>query len=173
MARAWIGLGANLGDPVAQLEFAFARLAQLPDTRLIARSLLYRSDPVGPPGQPDYCNAVAELDTALAPEALLAALLAIERDAGRVRDGIRWAARLLDLDLLHVDGVRLDTPGLTLPHPHLHARNWVLVPLAALAPGLVIPGVGAVADRAAAIGVRGLREWGADAPDACASVAAP
>lgn len=173
MARAWLGLGANLGEPAAQLALALQRIAALPKTRLVARSSLYRSDPVGPAGQPDYCNAVAEIDTALPPAELLEALLAIERDAGRTRDGIRWAARLLDLDVLHVDGVVLDTPTLRLPHPRLHERNWVLVPLAEIAPTLVIPGLGEVAALAAAIGARGLRKWPADAADGCASVAAP
>lgn len=173
MARAWIGLGANLGAPAVQVAFALTRIAALPDTRLRARSSLYRSDPVGPPGQPDYCNAVAEIETTLPPQALLDALLAIEREAGRVRDGQRWGARRLDLDLLHVEGVTLDTPTLTLPHPHLHERNWVLVPLAEIAPTLAIPQIGTVAERAVAIGFGGLRRWPADATDGCASVAAP
>jgi 2-amino-4-hydroxy-6-hydroxymethyldihydropteridine diphosphokinase len=158
--RAWLGLGANLGEPAAQVERALQQIAALPGTRLIARSSLYRSDPVGPPGQPDYCNAVCEIDTALAPEALLDAVLAIEADHGRVRDGTRWTARRLDIDLLHVDGVALDSGRLSLPHPHLPQRNWVLVPLAEIAPALVIPGHGPVAQLAAAIGQAGLsRGW--------------
>lgn len=160
MPRAWLGLGANLGEPAAQVERALQQIAALPGTRLIARSSLYRSDPVGPPGQPDYCNAVCEIDTALAPEALLDAVLAIEADHGRVRDGTRWTARRLDIDLLHVDGVALDSVRLSLPHPHLPQRNWVLVPLAEIAPALVIPGHGPVAQLAAAIGQAGLsRGW--------------
>lgn len=159
MLQAWLGLGANLGDPVAQVERALAQIAALPDTRLIARSSLYRSDPVGPAGQPDYCNAVCQLETGLRPEALLDAVLAIEVDNGRVRDGIRWAARLLDIDLLHIDGVALDTPRLSLPHPHLHERNWVAVPLAEIAPLLSIPGIGAVSALAERLGSAGLRPW--------------
>ncbi|WP_293367709.1 2-amino-4-hydroxy-6-hydroxymethyldihydropteridine diphosphokinase [Nevskia sp.] len=159
MFQAWLGLGANLGDPVAQLERAFAQIAALPETRLIARSSLYRSDPVGPAGQPDYCNAVCQLETALSPEALLDAVLAIEVDNGRVRDGIRWAARLLDIDLLHVDGIIRDTKHLSLPHPHLHERNWVAVPLAEIAPQLVIPGIGAISALAERLGRAGLRRW--------------
>jgi len=157
--RAWLGLGANLGDPVAQVERALLQIAALPETRLIARSSLYRSDPVGPPGQPDYCNAVCEIETALAPEALLDAVLAIEVDNGRTRDGIRWTARRLDIDLLHVDGVACDTPRLNLPHPQLHRRNWVLVPLAEITPALTIPGLGAIAKLAAQLGMGGLSRW--------------
>lgn len=171
--RVWLGLGANLGDPSAQVERAFVRLAALPETRLIARSSLYRSDPVGPAGQPDYCNAVCELDTALSPEGLLDAVLAIEVDSGRVRDGVRWAARTLDIDLLHVDGVSLDTPRLTLPHPHLHQRNWVLLPLVEIAPALVIPGIGAIGALATRAGSAGLRRWAADDRNPCAIFAAP
>lgn len=159
MRRAWLGLGANLGDPVAQVERALLQIAALPQTRLIARSSLYRSDPVGPPGQPDYCNAVCEIETALAPEALLDAVLAIEVDNGRTRDGIRWTARRLDIDLLHVDGVACDTPRLNLPHPQLHRRNWVLVPLAEITPALTIPGLGAIATLAAQLGMGGLSRW--------------
>ncbi|MCX7062805.1 MAG: 2-amino-4-hydroxy-6-hydroxymethyldihydropteridine diphosphokinase [Gammaproteobacteria bacterium] len=159
MRRAWLGLGANLGDPVAQVERALLQIAALPQTRLIARSSLYRSDPVGPPGQPDYCNAVCEIETAFAPEALLDAVLAIEVDNGRTRDGIRWTARRLDIDLLHVDGVACDTPRLNLPHPQLHRRNWVLVPLAEITPALTIPGLGAIATLAAQLGMGGLSRW--------------
>lgn len=159
MPRAWLGLGANLGDPVAQVERALVQIAALPDTRLIARSSLYRSDPVGPAGQPDYCNAVCEIDTALAPEALLDAVLAIEVDNGRTRDGTRWTARLLDIDLLHVDGIACDTPRLSLPHPHLSQRNWVAVPLAEIAPALAIPGIGAIAGLAERLGHAGLHRW--------------
>ncbi|MBA4285364.1 MAG: 2-amino-4-hydroxy-6-hydroxymethyldihydropteridine diphosphokinase [Xanthomonadaceae bacterium] len=159
MRRAWLGLGANLGDPAAQVERALRQIAALPDTRLIVRSSLYRSDPVGPPGQPDYCNAVCEIETALAPEALLDAVLAIEVDNGRTRDGSRWTARLLDIDLLHVEGVACDTPRLSLPHPQLPLRNWVLVPLAEIAPTLAIPGQGAVTALAARLGRGGLSRW--------------
>lgn len=157
--RVYLGLGANLGTPAQQIVDAFDRIAALPDTALLARSSLYRSDPVGPKGQPDYCNAAAIIDTALAPLALLDALHAIEHAAGRQRDGIRWAARLLDLDILHIDGMTLAEPRLTVPHPHLHERNWVLVPLAEIAPALDIPGLGPVSARAAAAGTAGLRLW--------------
>lgn len=157
--RVYLGLGANLGTPAAQVERALALIAALPETTLIARSPLYRSDPVGPAGQPDYCNAACMIDTTLEPLALLDAMQAIEVDAGRIRDGIRWAARLLDIDLLHIEGLSLSTPRLRLPHPHLQERNWVLVPLADFAPTLDIPGLGIVSDLAAAIGRAGLRPW--------------
>lgn len=159
MVRAYLGLGANLGQPAQQVEAAFAAIAALPGTRLAARSALYRSDPVGPPGQPDYCNAACVIDTALAPLVLLAALQAIEDAGGRIRDGVRWAARHLDIDILHIEGIASADPRLTLPHPQLAHRNWVLVPLAEIAPQLEIPGVGAVAALAAAIGNAGLRRW--------------
>lgn len=141
--RAWVGLGANLGDPRATLQAAFEALSALPRTRLTARSSLWRSAPVDADG-PDFLNAVAVLTTGLAPTALLAALQAVETAHGRRRP-YRHAPRSLDLDLLlHGDTV-LHTPGLTLPHPRLHLRAFVLEPLAEIEPGLQIPGLGAIA----------------------------
>jgi len=143
-ARAYVGLGSNLEDPRAQIERAFAALARLPHSRLIARSSLYRSAPVGFPAQPDFINAAAALATTLAPRALLAALLELERRQGRVRAGPRFGPRTLDLDLLLYDRLVLATGGLTLPHPRLHERAFVLYPLAEIAPGLEVPGRGPV-----------------------------
>lgn len=140
--RIFVGLGANLGDARATLEAALAALAALPDTRLMARSSYYRTAPVDA-GGPDYLNAVAELRSGLAPEALLDALQAIEQQHGRERP-YRNAPRTLDLDLLLVGALRLDTPRLTLPHPRLHQRAFVLAPLAELAPELAIDGLGDV-----------------------------
>lgn len=157
--RVYLGLGANLGTPAAQVERALALIAALPETTLAARSPLYRSDPVGPGDQPDYCNAACMVDTTLEPLALLDAVQSIEVDAGRIRDGTRWVARLLDIDLLHIEGLSLSTPRLRLPHPHLQERNWVLVPLADFAPTLNIPGLGIVSELATAIGQAGLRPW--------------
>lgn len=157
--RVYLGLGANLGTPAAQVERALTLIAAMPETTLIARSPLYRSDPVGPGDQPDYCNAACMVDTTLEPLALLDAVQSIEVDAGRIRDGTRWAARLLDIDLLHIEGLSLSTPRLCLPHPHLQERNWVLVPLADFAPTLNIPGLGIVSELATAIGQAGLRPW--------------
>lgn len=142
---AYIGLGANLHDPAAQLRSALAELAQLPDTRVTARSRFYLSKPLGPKDQPDYLNAVAALETRLEPPELMRHLLAIEAQHGRQRspDG-RWGARSLDLDLLMYGALALQTRELTLPHPELHKRSFVLYPLAELAPDLVIPGHGPV-----------------------------
>ncbi|MET4162507.1 2-amino-4-hydroxy-6-hydroxymethyldihydropteridine diphosphokinase [Marinobacterium sp. MBR-111] len=136
--RAWIGLGSNLEDPLAQVSTALQELTQLPDTTLAARSSLYRSDPVGPPGQPDYINAVAALDTRLEPEALLDALQAIEQMHQRVRK-IHWGPRTLDLDLLLYGDQVISTPRLIVPHAYMTERNFVLWPLAELAPELILP----------------------------------
>lgn len=136
--RAWIGLGSNLEDPLAQVSTALQELTQLPDTTLAACSSLYRSDPVGPPGQPDYINAVAALDTRLEPEALLDALQAIEQMHQRVRK-IHWGPRTLDLDLLLYGDQVISTPRLTVPHAYMTERNFVLWPLAELAPELILP----------------------------------
>ncbi|MFN3376328.1 MAG: 2-amino-4-hydroxy-6-hydroxymethyldihydropteridine diphosphokinase [Burkholderiaceae bacterium] len=134
---AWVGLGANLGDAQAALQRAVQALASLPGTRLVALSSLYRSAPVDA-GGPDYWNAVAALHTALAPQPLLEALLAIEQTEGRLRP-YRNAPRTLDLDLLLHGPERVRTPTLTLPHPRLHERAFVLQPLAELLPGGVAP----------------------------------
>ncbi|MET3999326.1 2-amino-4-hydroxy-6-hydroxymethyldihydropteridine diphosphokinase [Marinobacterium sp. MBR-109] len=136
--RAWIGLGSNLEDPLLQVSTALQELKQLPDTTLVAHSSLYRSDPVGPPGQPDYINAVAALDTRLEPEALLDALQAIEQVHQRVRK-IHWGPRTLDLDLLLYGDQVISTPRLTVPHACMTERNFVLWPLAELAPELILP----------------------------------
>lgn len=141
-ARAYIGIGSNLDDPVARVRQAFHALAEIPACRRVAHSPLYRTAPVGgPPDQPDYINAVAALDTTLAPKNLLAALQALEEARGRVRTE-RWGPRTLDLDLLLYDRRVSDDPALTLPHPRLHERAFVLYPLHDIAPDLDIPGRG-------------------------------
>ncbi len=145
-ARAYVALGSNLDDPRSQVERGIEALSALPQTRLIARSRLYRSAPWGVVDQPEFVNAAAALDTALAPCELLDALLAIELAAGRSRDGARWGPRTLDLDLLLYGDMVLHEPGLELPHPHLHERVFVLLPLAEIAPDLEVPGHGRVAD---------------------------
>ncbi|MEB2344701.1 MAG: 2-amino-4-hydroxy-6-hydroxymethyldihydropteridine diphosphokinase [Deltaproteobacteria bacterium] len=138
---AYVSIGTNLGDRDAHLALALRRLAELPETALTAVSPVFETDPVGPPPQGPFLNAVAKLRTELGPRALLDALLAIEREAGRVRS-VPNAARSLDLDLLlHGERV-LDEPGLTLPHPRLAERPFVLEPLTALAPRLVHPTLG-------------------------------
>jgi 2-amino-4-hydroxy-6-hydroxymethyldihydropteridine diphosphokinase len=147
--RAYIGLGANLGDARATLQAAVEAIARLPQTRLVARSGDWRSAPVQAEG-PDFINAVAAVDTTLAPHDLLAELQRIEQAHGRSRP-YRNAPRTLDLDLLlHGDHV-LATPLLTLPHPRLHERAFVLRPLAELAPGLVVAGRGPLAGLLAAV----------------------
>jgi 2-amino-4-hydroxy-6-hydroxymethyldihydropteridine diphosphokinase len=140
-----IGLGANLDDPAAQVEYAFAELDRLPETRLLARSSLYASAPVGYLDQPDFINAVARVETRLAPRALLAGLLEIEHRHGRERH-FRNAPRTLDLDLLLYGDARFHEEGLTLPHPRMAERAFVLLPLLELDPDCVIPGRGRAAD---------------------------
>ena len=152
LAIAYVGLGANLDDPQRQVERAIAELAMLPDSRLVGASTLYRTAPVGPGAQPDYVNAAARLLTRLDPVALLTALQGIERAHGRMRDGTRWGPRTLDLDLLLYGDLRCDLPGLNLPHPELHRRAFVLVPLLDVAPSdLTVPGQGRLADLARAL----------------------
>ena len=141
---AYIGLGSNLAGPRAQVERALGRLAGLPQSRLLRSSRLYRSVPWGMLDQPEFVNAAAAIETGLSPPALMQALLAIERDAGRDRNGERWGPRILDLDLLLYDALTLAEPRLQLPHPHLHERAFVLLPLAEIAPDLDVPGRGPI-----------------------------
>ncbi|MDF3931973.1 2-amino-4-hydroxy-6-hydroxymethyldihydropteridine diphosphokinase [Pseudomonas citronellolis] len=137
--RVYIGLGSNLAEPRRQLQSAIEALGAIPRTRVAAVSPLYLSDPLGPPDQPRYVNAVAALDTELAPLDLLDALQAIEQEQGRVRKDERWGPRTLDLDILLFGERQLDEPRLTVPHYHMHARAFVLYPLADLAPRLRLP----------------------------------
>lgn len=139
MERAYIALGSNLATPVEQLHAALRALAALPGSQLAAVSSFYASDPLGPPEQPRFVNAVAALDTELAPLALLDALQAIERAQGRVRKAERWGPRTLDLDILLFGDLQLASERLTLPHYHMHARAFVLYPLAEIAPDLSLP----------------------------------
>lgn len=139
----FIGLGANIGDPAASVRAAFAALDAMPTTRVTAVSGLYRTPAWGVTEQADFINAVARLETALAPGELLEQLLSIERSAGRDRTAAtRWGPRTLDLDLLLYGELIVDEPGLRVPHPHLHERAFALVPLLEIAPDAVIPGVG-------------------------------
>lgn len=144
MNTAYVALGANIGDPTATVLAAFAALANLTDSRVVHTSSLYRTAPVGLTNQPDFINAVAMLETGLAPEELLDALLDLEARFGRVRRD-RNGPRTLDLDLLLYNDIELDLPRLILPHPRLHLRAFVLHPLAEIAPDLAIPGRGSVA----------------------------
>ncbi|MBN8482372.1 MAG: 2-amino-4-hydroxy-6-hydroxymethyldihydropteridine diphosphokinase [Xanthomonadales bacterium] len=152
---AHVGLGSNLDGPAMQVERAIVELAAMPSTRLVRRSRLFRTPPWGLSQQPEFVNAVAEVETGLAPIELLGELLAIERRGGRVRDGVRWGPRSIDLDLLLYGARSGREPGLELPHPRMHERAFVLVPLSDLDPDLQIPGRGRVGDLAAAIGAGG------------------
>ncbi|MDR0777096.1 MAG: 2-amino-4-hydroxy-6-hydroxymethyldihydropteridine diphosphokinase [Azonexus sp.] len=144
MSLAYVALGANLGDPASTIRAAFGALANLPASRVVRCSSLYRTAPVSLVNQPDFINAVALLDTTLTPAQLLAELLDIEGRFGR-RRGEKNGPRSLDLDLLLYDERRLDLPELTLPHPRLHLRAFVLQPLAEIAPDLRLPGRGQLA----------------------------
>ena len=140
--RAYVGLGSNLDDPERQITRALTELTKLPHTRFIKHSSLYLSAPLGPAGQPDYVNAVALLETALSAKELLKQLLEIEHRHGRIRTREQWGPRTLDLDLLLYGDLHYADPSLTVPHPRLHERAFVLYPLAELDPGLQIPGKG-------------------------------
>jgi len=147
---AYIGLGSNLAEPQSQVAHALSELGALPRTRLLARSSLYRSAPVGYAAQPDFINAVAALDTALEARELLRELQAIEERHARSRSFAN-APRTLDLDLLLFGDERLAEPALVVPHPRMHERAFVLVPLAEIAPDAVVPGRGRVGDLLAAV----------------------
>lgn len=142
MTIAYVALGANLGDPRRQLEAALLELGALPQTRLVRRSSVYRTAPMGHADQPAFLNAVAELDTELGPAELLGALHAIEARHGR-RRSFPNAPRTLDLDLLLHGEATLSTDALQVPHPRMHERAFVLAPLAEIAPAVRIPGRGA------------------------------
>ncbi|HET7921404.1 MAG TPA: 2-amino-4-hydroxy-6-hydroxymethyldihydropteridine diphosphokinase [Gammaproteobacteria bacterium] len=157
---AYIGLGSNQDHPIRQVRRALEELAQLPASRLLAQSGLYRSAPLGPSAQPDFINAVAALETGLAAPALLSALQALETAHGRVRGALRWGPRTLDLDLLLYGETVLHTPALQLPHPGLPERAFVLYPLADIAPDLVIPGHGVVRELAARCAPSGITSLG-------------
>jgi 2-amino-4-hydroxy-6-hydroxymethyldihydropteridine diphosphokinase len=138
--RAYVGLGANLGEREVTIARAIALLGAEPGIEVTAVSTLRETDPWGPVDQPRYLNGVVELETDLEPRALLAVLLSVERTLGRIRTGPRFGPRTIDLDLLVHDRLVLHEPGLTVPHPRLHERRFALEPLAELAPDLVVPG---------------------------------
>lgn len=158
----YIGVGSNLDDPRKQVLEAIRKLRELPadSTRVIAVSKLYGSKPFGPVAQGDFVNGVVGLLTRLTPPQLLAATQAIERALGRPEKYERWGPRIIDLDLLVFGRLQSDDPGLTLPHPGIVERNWVLYPLADIAPTLDIPKLGRVAALKSAIAPEGL--WSLD-----------
>lgn len=140
--RVFIGLGSNLDDPVAQVQDAIEELDMLPDTLVVARSSLYGSKPMGPQDQPDYVNAVVALDTLLSAEDLFERMLKIETRAGRTRAGEQWGPRVIDLDLLIYGKNTINSDTLTVPHPGMHERDFVIIPLAEVAGNISIPGHG-------------------------------
>jgi 2-amino-4-hydroxy-6-hydroxymethyldihydropteridine diphosphokinase len=150
MTEVFVALGANLAEPQAQILRAIAALQNIPATELLACSPLYSSSPMGPQDQPDYINAVARLQTSLAPHALLDELQRIELDQGRVRKDERWGPRTLDLDILLFGQQVIDDERLTIPHYGMKQRAFVLVPLFDLAPDLTLPDGNQLAELAAA-----------------------
>ncbi len=157
MERVYIGLGSNLAGPTEQLYAALDALRGLPRSRLVAVSSFYDSAPLGPAEQPSYVNAVAALDSGLEPLELLDALQAIEREQGRVRKAERWGPRTLDLDILLFGNRQLHEERLSVPHYHLHARPFVLYPLAEIAPNLCLPDGRSLDELLAACPKQGLR----------------
>lgn len=151
----YIGMGSNLDRPADQLRAALQALHGLPDSTVLGQSSVYRSAPMGPSDQPDYLNAAAMLSTGLSAHDLLHALQAIERDQGRVRRR-HWGERTLDLDILLYGEQQIDDAELTVPHVGIAEREFVLYPLAELAPDLQVPGLGPVRDLQAAVDAKGL-----------------
>lgn len=141
---AYIGLGSNLGDPEDQVLRAMQTLCELPEIRLLNRSSLYRSPPMGMAGQPDFVNAVAKISTDLYPMELLATLQEIEQQHQRVRTAQRWGPRTLDLDILLYGDLQMHTKELQIPHPGLSEREFVLIPLQEMEGDLMIPGQGSL-----------------------------
>ena len=144
MTRAYVGLGSNVGDRERMLWSAVHMLAFNPEVEVVAVSSIRETDPVGLADQPRFLNAAVALDTELEPRALLELLMAVERELGRTRDGPRFGPRTIDLDLLLYGDEVVDEPGLTVPHPRLHERRFVLEPLAELDYELTVPEKGAV-----------------------------
>lgn len=138
MHIAFIGLGSNSGDKLANLKKAIEGLGKIQGTKVVTVSSLYKTEPVGGVEQDWFVNAVAEVETGLTPRELLNKLLYIEKDLGRVRD-IKWGPRVIDLDIILYDDLVMDEEGLSIPHPYLHKRGFVLVPLAEIAPKVIHP----------------------------------
>ena len=160
---AYVALGSNLSDPGRQVEGAFKALSGLADARLVARSSLWRSQPLGPQDQPEFVNAAAGLVTTLSAHDFIESLKALERRLGKTEPAVRWGPRIIDLDLLVYSDLRMDEPGLTLPHPGLHQRNFVLYPLSEIAAELWVPGLARVCrlrERVAPAGIERLAARG-------------
>jgi 2-amino-4-hydroxy-6-hydroxymethyldihydropteridine diphosphokinase len=162
---AYVGIGSNLGDPWARVHAAFSALARLPRTRLVSGSPVYESVPFGPVVQPAFHNAVAGLLTQLDAGAMLAELLSLQRQLGREGGRVRWGPREIDLDLLVLGDEQIASQALTLPHPGIPERDFVLYPLRDIAPDMVVPGIGPVRDLAARVTDRGMRRLAIGAGD--------
>ncbi|MDO6706487.1 2-amino-4-hydroxy-6-hydroxymethyldihydropteridine diphosphokinase [Photobacterium sp. 1_MG-2023] len=159
MTRVFIAIGSNLNDPVSQARQAMAALHASPDVRVITESSLYSSTPMGPQDQPDYINAVVAIDTELAPLALLDLTQNIEQEHGRVRKAERWGPRTLDLDILLYGDLQHHCDRLTIPHYGMKVREFVLYPLAEIAPELVLPDGTALTTLLTEVDRNGLRVW--------------
>ncbi|PVZ83344.1 2-amino-4-hydroxy-6-hydroxymethyldihydropteridine diphosphokinase [Serratia sp. S1B] len=159
MVRVYIALGSNLAHPIEQINNALAALDNLPQTERILCSPLYRTKPLGPQNQPDFLNAVVALDTQLFAEQLLDHTQAIERDQGRVRKDERWGPRTLDLDIMLYGDQVINTERLTVPHYGLKQREFMLYPLADIAPNLVLPDGESLADCLKRIPKNGMTLW--------------
>lgn len=140
MSIAYIGLGSNVGDRVASVYKAIEEIENIPGTKVLAVSSLYKTEPVGDIEQDWFVNAVTKVETSLSPRELLNTLLDVERSLGRVRE-VKWGPRVIDLDILLYDGLLIDEDGLVIPHPYLHERGFVLAPLTEIAPELIHPGL--------------------------------
>jgi len=162
MAIAYIALGSNLMQPKQQIKAAFVALERLPQTRVLKCSSLYQTAPIGYEAEqlssiPDFINAVALVETSLTPSQLLEAILAIENSFGRERPYLN-APRVLDLDLLLYDDLEIHTPSLTLPHPRMHLRGFVMLPLAEIAPELILPNGMSVVELASQFKAQGIQK---------------
>lgn len=164
MTRVYVALGGNLGEPCRTIRSALEALGAMSSCRLLRRSSLYRTPPMGPPGQPHYINAVAELECGLEAHALLDELLMIEADHGRLRGGERWGPRTLDLDILVFGDHEICDDRLTIPHAHIAERGFFLLPLAELAFMLAVPGHGRVAELLQGVSLDGIEKLPESAP---------
>ena len=158
---AYVALGSNLSGPRRRVEVGFDALAGLADSRLVLRSSFWRSAPMGPQDQPAFVNAVAGLLTRSEPRAFLESLQALEHRLGKTEPAVRWGPRVIDLDLLVFGELKLDEQGLTLPHPGLHQRNFVLYPLSEIAAELWVPGLARVRRLCERVSGAGIERLGA------------
>jgi 2-amino-4-hydroxy-6-hydroxymethyldihydropteridine diphosphokinase len=165
MTNAWLGLGANLQEPVQQLKQALKRIQAVEGVEVLRASSFYRTPPWGEENQDDFINAVAQVETRLDALALLREMQAIELAMGRTRKGCRWGPRLIDIDLLLYGDEQLQTEELHLPHPRMHERAFVLVPMAELEPGLEVPGHGGIGSLLQQLDCSNIRIVGKPDPD--------